>query len=58
VRVRAMSRLHAIADDATGVDIIEVLIGELGPGGGVKQAVEVRLVIYALTVHGREVRDA
>jgi len=25
----AMSRLHAIADDATGVDIIEVLIGEL-----------------------------
>jgi hypothetical protein len=53
-----MSRLHAIADDATGVDIIEVLIGELGPGGGVKQAVEVRLVIYALTVHGREVRDA
>jgi hypothetical protein len=53
-----MSRLHAIADDATGVDIIEVLIGELGPGGGVKQAVEVSLVIYALTVHGREVRDA
>jgi Stage II sporulation protein E (SpoIIE) len=25
----AMSRLHAIADDATGVDIIEMLIGEL-----------------------------
>ena len=25
----AMSRLHAIADDATGVDIIEALIGEL-----------------------------
>ena len=25
----AMSRLHAIADDATGVDMIEVLIGEL-----------------------------